>query len=80
MKNPYLEAIFHFWTLSLPLASANGNRILPIPPKKETRHKTVRVSEKTGGFLLSRALGLVPSATVGLTSLFGMGRGVTPPI
>ena len=34
---------------------------------------------KTGGDLLSRALaGQVPSALRGLTSLFGMGRGVSP--
>ena len=33
---------------------------------------------KTGGDLLSQALaGQVPSALRGLTSLFGMGRGVT---
>jgi hypothetical protein len=36
-------------------------------------------SKKTGGVLLSQALaGQVPSALRGLTSLFGMGRGVSP--
>ena len=36
--------------------------------------------EKTGGDLLSHTLsGAVPSALEGLTSLFGMGRGVSPP-
>ena len=37
------------------------------------------VSEKTGGILLSRGLApQVPSARAGLTSLFGMGRGISP--
>jgi hypothetical protein len=37
--------------------------------------------EKTGGDLLSREVALrVPSALAGLTSLFGMGRGVSPPL
>ena len=31
--------------------------------------------KKIGNDLLFRPLGLVPSALVGLTSLFGMGRG-----
>ena len=35
---------------------------------------------KEGGHLLSRALGAVPSALAGLTSLFGMGRGGAPPL
>src|SRR5206468_9221549 len=34
-----------------------------------------------GGYLLSREVALrVPSAQAGLTSLFGMGRGVSPPL
>jgi hypothetical protein len=37
-------------------------------------------SEKSGGVLLSRGVSSqVPSALVGLTSVFGMGTGVTPP-
>ena len=37
------------------------------------------LSRKNGGDLLSQALaGQVPSALRGLTSLFGMGRGVSP--
>ena len=39
------------------------------------------LSNKTGGDLLSQALSdQVPSALGGLTSLFGMGRGVSPPL
>ena len=37
--------------------------------------------KKMGGVLLSREIALrVPSALAGLTSLFGMGRGVSPPL
>ena len=37
--------------------------------------------EQSGGVLLSRRVAPeVPSAQEGLTSLFGMGRGVTPPL
>ena len=40
-----------------------------------------RICAKTGGVLLSRGLApRVPSALAGLTSLFGMGRGVSPPL
>jgi len=40
-----------------------------------------RSCEKLGGVLLSRGLApRVPSALAGLTSLFGMGRGVPPPL
>jgi hypothetical protein len=36
---------------------------------------------KVGGDLLSREVALrVPSALAGLTALFGMGRGVPPPL
>jgi hypothetical protein len=36
--------------------------------------------EKSGGVLLSQGVSSqVPSALVGLTSVFGMGTGVTPP-
>ena len=35
--------------------------------------------EKNGGYLLSHGCA-VPSARAGLTSLFGMGRGGTPPL
>jgi hypothetical protein len=39
------------------------------------------LKEKTGGVLLSREVSLrVPSALAGLTALFGMGRGVSPPL
>ena len=39
------------------------------------RKKGLFVCFKIGIDILSRALGQVPSAQVGLTSLFGMGRG-----
>ena len=40
----------------------------------------VLLHEKSGGVLLSRGVSSqVPSALVGLTSVFGMGTGVTPP-
>jgi hypothetical protein len=39
------------------------------------------LKRKIGGYLLSREVALrVPSAQAGLTSLFGMGRGVSPPL
>ena len=38
------------------------------------------LSKKSGGVLLSQGVySQVPSALVGLTSVFGMGTGVTPP-
>src|ERR687888_328344 len=38
-------------------------------------------TNQIGGYLLSREVALrVPSAQAGLTSLFGMGRGVSPPL
>src|SRR5919201_5725488 len=38
-------------------------------------------AKKIGGDLLSREVALrVPSALAGLTALFGMGRGVSPPV
>ena len=47
--------------------------------KKNLRNlsKPEALMKKGGGYLLSRIA--VPSAQVGLTSLFGMGRGGTPP-
>src|SRR5205085_11675381 len=40
-----------------------------------------RPLDQVGGDLLSREVALrVPSARAGLTSLFGMGRGVPPPL
>jgi hypothetical protein len=39
------------------------------------------LTEKSGGVLLSQGISpQVPSALVGLTSVFGMGTGVTPPL
>ena len=41
----------------------------------------VLLCKKSGGVLLSQAVSdQVPSALEGLTSVFGMGTGVTPPI
>ena len=47
----------------------------------EQRARRGRPAKKMGGVLLSREIALrVPSALAGLTSLFGMGRGVSPPL
>jgi hypothetical protein len=46
---------------------------------KKPQSKNSRVKNKFGSYLLSHTLAhAVPSAIWGLTSLFGMGRGVTP--
>src|SRR5206468_8217446 len=51
------------------------------PLSREDRVLAVFSLFKTGGVLLSREVALrVPSALAGLTSLFGMGRGVSPPL
>ena len=50
-------------------------------PRKCRRAALAALREVIGGYLLSREVALrVPSARVGLTSLFGMGRGVSPPL
>ena len=50
------------------------------PQNDERTPEGVLSSEKSGGVLLSRGVSSqVPSALVGLTSVFGMGTGVTPP-
>ncbi len=50
-------------------------------PLNEKGRLAAALSRKTGGDLLSREVALrVPSAQAGLTSLFGMGRGVSPPL
>ena len=42
---------------------------------------STRLAKKMGGVLLSRGIApRVPSALAGLTSLFGMGRGISPPL
>src|SRR3954451_4976934 len=52
--------------------------------RKRTRREHVNAPleyEKSGGVLLSQGLSSqVPSALEGLTSVFGMGTGVTPPL
>src|SRR5919202_6080590 len=49
--------------------------------KKRPAARSAAGREKLGGNLLSREVALrVPSALAGLTSLFGMGRGVSPPL
>ena len=45
--------------------------------KNPDKQKLIEV-HKNGGYLLSRAQDGLPSAMLGLTSLFGMGRGGTP--
>ena len=48
---------------------------------QESAERIPDLREKVGGVLLSRGLApRVPSALAGLTSLFGMGRGVSPPL
>ena len=48
--------------------------------RKGTALKRSPFKEKSGGVLLSQAVSRqVPSAQEGLTSVFGMGTGVTPP-
>ena len=51
-----------------------------MPPKKRAPPRIRRGSEELGGVLLSHDLSIaVPSALQGLTTVFGMGTGVTPP-
>ena len=48
--------------------------------RQVTRPKSGHLVEKSGGVLLSQGESTqVPSALTGLTSVFGMGTGVTPP-
>ena len=47
-----------------------------VPGSADAKSGTLCLS---GGYLLSHARCAVPSARAGLTSLFGMGRGGTPP-
>ena len=48
-------------------------------PRREPSPRAL--PKEMGGVLLSREIALrVPSALAGLTSLFGMGRGVSPPL
>ena len=51
--------------------------LLGTKKKNPDKHKLIEV-HKNGGYLLSRAQDGLPSAMLGLTSLFGMGRGGTP--
>ena len=49
--------------------------------KRRTRPRRASFKEKSGGVLLSQGVSpQVPSALAGLTSVFGMGTGVTPPL
>ena len=53
----------------------------PEPPTRTTRAPRGALAKEMGGVLLSRGIApRVPSALTGLTSLFGMGRGVSPPL
>src|SRR6185503_12730434 len=65
-----------------PAATAGGGRKPPPPPTKNApaRVRQGVLEDKWGGVLLSHPVSrAVPSALEGLTSLFGMGRGVSPP-
>ena len=72
-------------------ASAGCARSIPTGARSSGRPSRLRTRKgpsagasarkKMGGVLLSREIALrVPSALAGLTSLFGMGRGVSPPL
>ena len=55
--------------------------ILRMPHRctKKEADRVIGLSDKTGGVLLSHAVAhAVPSALKGLTSVFGMGTGVSP--
>ena len=60
--------------------ASSSSKDTPIPPQKITQKKPLSTKllkeacKKVGGDLLSRGCA-VPSARLGLTSLFGMGRG-----
>ena len=55
-----------------------GRRTKKEGPSRIAPQRTLE-SKKNGGYLLSHGCA-VPSARAGLTSLFGMGRGGTPPL
>ena len=62
-------------------AWTSGRPNCPRPVNRAKGRLAAALREKTGGDLLSREVALrVPSAQAGLTSLFGMGRGVSPPL
>jgi hypothetical protein len=57
----------------------SGSRHRPENEKRTARRRS-SYKAKSGGDLLSQAVSCqVPSAREGLTSVFGMGTGVTPP-
>ena len=61
------------------LARARESRTPPVLRYEPPEGGSKASNEETGGDLLSRShKGQVPSALWGLTSLFGMGRGVSP--
>src|SRR5207248_7716322 len=61
-------------------AGAGATRPHPLTHEKRARPEGLTL-EEMGGDLLSREVALrVPSALAGLTALFGMGRGVSPPV
>ena len=62
-------------------STPTGARSCARPRTTKSRSRRPFVNEIVGGDLLSREVALrVPSARAGLTSLFGMGRGVPPPL
>ena len=49
--------------------------------KQRPRNQRLRGPKETGNVLLSHGrVTIVPSTSVGLTAVFGMGTGVTPPV
>ena len=91
-KFPRLPVASHSPSAAVPSSSPSGSLspispICPICPtrpicpinKKPLEIPLEGLPAKNGGYLLSHGCA-VPSARAGLTSLFGMGRGGTPPL
>ena len=71
----------HAANLSAPAAAPRRSTIRSRPKTTKGPPKGPFRTEKSGGVLLSQGDdSQVPSALVGLTSVFGMGTGVTPPL
>src|SRR5256885_14331877 len=68
-------------SIGLSTSSSSRISIRVIVGDHERGRPERRPRKEVGGDLLSREVALrVPSALAGLTSLFGMGRGVPPPL
>ena len=65
----------------VPTISASCSRHRSAPLRKEGRPEWTALETMSGGDLLSRGIApQVPSALAGLTSVFGMGTGGSPPL